>query len=360
MHPVGSRDSDASAAALLEMARGAWVAQAVHVAAKLGIADQLEGGPQPPSALARAIGADADALRRVLRALASMGVFAEDGACLDLRSPARPADAGDDPRRPGAQRGGVAGPSGSGRLRAATCRPDRNALQPDRGRPALTAAGAADDAPPPLRSFLARAEAVPDERGPVVRAEIEVGFAEAALVLDETFVTQSMSHHAMEPRTSLTYWQNGKCFVHGSVQSVSFSVPTLANLLQMDPAEIVLIAETCGGGFGGKGNPYPSMVIPAFLSRKAGRPVMLRVSRAEEYFFGFCRPGFQGRVRMGFRPDGQMTALDNYIVQANGAYVGFPDFRNAGATTSILYQPESMRRRAVPVLTNTPPAWPPP
>jgi hypothetical protein len=63
---------------LLELASGCWVAQAVHVAAKLGIADLLEHGPKSLAALAEATGADADALRRLLRALASLGVFAED------------------------------------------------------------------------------------------------------------------------------------------------------------------------------------------------------------------------------------------------------------------------------------------
>ncbi len=64
--------------ALLQMASGSWVGQAVHVAAKLGIADLLEDGPKSPAALAEATGTHADALHRLLRALASLGVFAED------------------------------------------------------------------------------------------------------------------------------------------------------------------------------------------------------------------------------------------------------------------------------------------
>jgi hypothetical protein len=52
--------------------------KALGAAADLNIADQLEAGPQPVSALARSTGADPDALYRILRALASEGVFAED------------------------------------------------------------------------------------------------------------------------------------------------------------------------------------------------------------------------------------------------------------------------------------------
>jgi O-methyltransferase domain len=56
---------------------GHWVARLVHVAAKLRIADLLKGGPRTVEDLATAAGVQAPALYRVLRALASVGVFAE-------------------------------------------------------------------------------------------------------------------------------------------------------------------------------------------------------------------------------------------------------------------------------------------
>lgn len=54
-----------------------WQSQAVYVAAELGIADLLADGPQPVDELARATGSHADALFRLLRALASIGIFEE-------------------------------------------------------------------------------------------------------------------------------------------------------------------------------------------------------------------------------------------------------------------------------------------
>lgn len=62
---------------LLQMMTGYWVSQALYVAAKLGIADHLAGGPVAGEALAAATGADAPSLYRVLRALASVGIFTE-------------------------------------------------------------------------------------------------------------------------------------------------------------------------------------------------------------------------------------------------------------------------------------------
>jgi len=185
--------------------------------------------------------------------------------------------------------------------------------------------------------------------------DLEAGFEQAALILDETFVTAGISHHSMEPRSAMAYWENGKCFLHGSTQSQTAVMPGLAELLGVEVEDIVYIAEYCGGGFGSKARAYPVMAIPALMARKTQRPVMLRISRAQEYYLGSARPGFQGRVRVGFRADGRITAADLYIVQENGPYQGTDDFDAAASTVTLLYQPLAMRFRAVPVETNTPP-----
>jgi len=63
--------------AVLQMATGYWVSQSIYVAAKLGIADLLKDSPKSCDELATATGTNAPSLYRLLRALASLGVFAE-------------------------------------------------------------------------------------------------------------------------------------------------------------------------------------------------------------------------------------------------------------------------------------------
>jgi len=75
---MNARDAP-SAAALIEQMTGYWVSQAVHLAAKLGLADLLRDGPRTSRELAGSCGAHAPALYRLLRGLASVGVFAEVG-----------------------------------------------------------------------------------------------------------------------------------------------------------------------------------------------------------------------------------------------------------------------------------------
>ena len=185
--------------------------------------------------------------------------------------------------------------------------------------------------------------------------DIEEGFAESAIVLEENFVTASTSHHSMEPRTAMAYWENGKCYLHASCQSQSLPVPGVAAYIGIEPEDLVFIAEYCGGGFGSKGGAYPVMSIPAHMSRKVGRPVLMRISRAEEYFLGSARAGFQGHLKMGFREDGRLLAVALYIVQENGPNQGFGDMGSAASAVTITYTPLAMRYRGISVLTNTPP-----
>lgn len=185
--------------------------------------------------------------------------------------------------------------------------------------------------------------------------DLEAGFDNAEVILEESFVTTGYSHMSMEPRSVLSYWQNGKCHVYGSTQSQSFVVPFLAKMLGIEQADLVYVSEYCGGGFGSKISAYPVLAIPGYFSRKIGRPVMLRITREEEYYVGSARVGFQGWIKAGFTKEGRVSAVDLYIVQDLGPNRTGGDASSAGGAVSILYQPDAMRLRDVPVLTNTTP-----
>lgn len=61
-----------------QMIDGYWITQAICAAARFGIADRLRDGPKTAAELAAATSTIPDALHRLLRALASVGIFAED------------------------------------------------------------------------------------------------------------------------------------------------------------------------------------------------------------------------------------------------------------------------------------------
>jgi CO/xanthine dehydrogenase Mo-binding subunit len=211
------------------------------------------------------------------------------------------------------------------------------------------------------RDFAAVGEGqLPMGEAPIewAHGDVEAGLAAADLVIDESFVTAGNSHMSMEPRTAMAYWENGKCYVYSGAQSLTASMPAIAEQIGIGFDDFVYINEFCGGGFGSKGTPGQTVGIAAHLSKKISRPVMLRVSRHEEFYIGSARGTLQARVRLGFRSDGKVTAVDFTVVQDGGANGGFQDAGDAAAALSILYQPEHMRFRGIPVITNTTPRGP--
>jgi xanthine dehydrogenase molybdenum-binding subunit len=188
-----------------------------------------------------------------------------------------------------------------------------------------------------------------------VFGDLDAAMKQADLVLDETFVGSSTGHQPLEPRTAMAYWQNGKLYMHAGTQSTVQTVAAVATAAGIQPTDVVLISEYTGGGFGSKIPGSINMAIPALLSKKANAPVMLRITREEEHYIGRARPGLTSRVKVGFRKDGKILAIDGFAIADNGPYNQQGDANSAGQTISLCYQPTAMRWRTINVLTNTPP-----
>ena len=150
--------------------------------------------------------------------------------------------------------------------------------------------------------------------------DVEAGFKNAALVLDETFVTPNTSHQTLEPRTAMAYWQNGKLYIHCSTQSAVQTVGSVSRWLHLDQKDIVIISEYTGGGFGSKATGTITAIIPALLSKKLNAPVMMRISRETSTTSAARARRVHGRVKVGFAKDGRITALDMFVVGENGPY----------------------------------------
>ncbi|MGO9591158.1 MAG: xanthine dehydrogenase family protein molybdopterin-binding subunit, partial [Candidatus Acidiferrales bacterium] len=158
----------------------------------------------------------------------------------------------------------------------------------------------------------------------------------AALVLDESFVTPNVSHQCLETRSTMAYWQNGKIYIHTGTQSTFQTGPAVARWLGVDPKDVVFISEYTGGGFGSKITGGVSLVIPALLSKRCNAPVMMRISREEEQYIGRGRPSLQGRLKVGFSKEGKVLAIDMFVICDNGPYEQMFDATSSGWIVSLL------------------------
>jgi CO/xanthine dehydrogenase Mo-binding subunit len=185
--------------------------------------------------------------------------------------------------------------------------------------------------------------------------DLEAGFKEAALVLDETFVTPATANLPLESRSAMAYWENGKLYIYCSTQSTAQTVPAIARWVGVEPGQVVVISEYTGGGFGSKVTGSITMAIPALLAKKVNAPVLMRINQEEEHYIGRVRPAFHGRAKVGFAKDGRITALDFFWLADNGPYEQQHDCGTGARIASLIYQPLAMRFRGMSVVTNTNP-----
>ena len=186
--------------------------------------------------------------------------------------------------------------------------------------------------------------------------DMDAGFKNAALVLDETF-----RDAGREPPVPGAAHGDGllaerqALHLHRHAEHVADGAGDCA-LDEHGRGQVVFISEYTGGGFGSKITGALTMMIPALLSKKLNAPVMMRISREEEHFIGRARPSIRARMKVGFAKDGRITALDMFLVSQRGVvWLERATAARAASIVSLLYQPPAMRWRGVTVMTNTPP-----
>ena len=185
--------------------------------------------------------------------------------------------------------------------------------------------------------------------------DLDASFSDAAFVYENTFTTAGYPHMSMEPRSALAYWEDGKLYLHGGSQSLTAFADGIAGIIGVAKEDLVFVNAATGGGFGqrARAGSVPVYGVPAKLSQKINRPVMMRVTREEEFTIGGARQGFQGWIKLGFRSDGTMAAADLWIVSDNGGKGGGGDAFSATNAISIVYQAEAVRLRGVSIGSNT-------
>jgi CO/xanthine dehydrogenase Mo-binding subunit/aerobic-type carbon monoxide dehydrogenase small subunit (CoxS/CutS family) len=188
------------------------------------------------------------------------------------------------------------------------------------------------------------------------RGEPEAAFAEADLVLDDTYTFPRVQHYSMEPHGAIAEWDaEGGLTVWSSTQN-PFSVRAeLAKLFDLPASRIRIAVPLLGGGFGGK--TYAKLEpVAAALARVARRPVKLQAS-VEDAFRTVRRCSARVRVRLGFHRDGRLLALSCDADFDVGAYADIaPRVIQKGTyTASGPYRVANLLLHSNAVYTNTTP-----
>jgi CO/xanthine dehydrogenase Mo-binding subunit len=161
------------------------------------------------------------------------------------------------------------------------------------------------------------------------RGDVERGFADADVVIEREFRTPTTHQGYIEPHACLArYGQDGQVLVWSTTQGPFVVRDASAAILGIDPAKIKVVPSEIGGGFGGKIAVYLEPLAIA-LSRKAGRPVKMVMTRDEVFRASGPTSATRIRMKLGARRDGTLVAGTVSMWYEAGAYRGSPS--GAGA-----------------------------
>ncbi len=156
------------------------------------------------------------------------------------------------------------------------------------------------------------------------RGDVEAGFAEADLVIEDSFVTEAAHQGYIEPHACLaTLGNDGKGELWCCTQGHWLVQKTCAALLGMETSQLRVTASEIGGGFGGKTTVFIEPVALA-LSRKANRPVKIVMTRSEVFRATGPTSSASMDVKIGMKKDGTITAAKGIFRLQGGAFPGAP------------------------------------
>ncbi|HEU4341103.1 MAG TPA: molybdopterin cofactor-binding domain-containing protein, partial [Candidatus Binatia bacterium] len=155
------------------------------------------------------------------------------------------------------------------------------------------------------------------------RGDIETGFRQADIIVDNTFTTPVVHHSYIEPHSCVVDAAADGSARFWSCSKVPYGVrEQVANALQIAQEKLVFNPVYIGGDFGGKGD-FMDLAVVYLLSKKAGRPVKLVMDYDEEFVAGNPRHASVIHVKTGVKKDGTLVAHHMNFVFDSGAYGAF-------------------------------------
>ncbi|MHA1567128.1 MAG: xanthine dehydrogenase family protein molybdopterin-binding subunit [Alphaproteobacteria bacterium] len=183
--------------------------------------------------------------------------------------------------------------------------------------------------------------------------DVASGFDKADVVVEHDFKTAATHQGYIEPHACLgSVGPDGRGELWCCTQGHFFVRNACAAMLGMDLSHLRVTASEIGGGFGGKTTVFIEPVALA-LSRKAGRPVKMVMSRDEVFRASGPTSSTSMSVKIGATRDGRITAAEAVLKFQGGAFAGSPV--DMGAMTAFAcYDLENVKTVAYDVVTNRP------
>jgi len=189
------------------------------------------------------------------------------------------------------------------------------------------------------------------------RGDVEKGFSEADVVLEQHYRTEAEVHTPLELHGCVANWDDDVLTVWESTQGVYAVQSKVAEVLGLPLSKVRVIGHYLGGGFGSKLRTSRYSIVAALLAKKTGQPVKIFPPREATFLAMGNRPPSNMTLKAGIKNDGTLTALAFNCLGTGGAYP-------AGGTSLVdwqirdLYLCPNVRTECTDVYINAGPARP--
>jgi CO/xanthine dehydrogenase Mo-binding subunit len=162
----------------------------------------------------------------------------------------------------------------------------------------------------------------------LVKGEIEKGFEEADVIVENTYETSFQEHAYIEPETALAVpGGDGRITVYASCQSPFHLRGHIAANVGVPVTRVKVVQAYTGGSFGGKDDVATEIgSLASIAAVKTGRPVMIAHEREESIVGSNLRHASRIHYRTGAKRDGTITAREVQITLDGGAYASESPF----------------------------------
>jgi selenium-dependent xanthine dehydrogenase len=192
----------------------------------------------------------------------------------------------------------------------------------------------------------------------VDKGDIQKGFAEAEVIVEDTFFTPAYEHAFMEPECSISRpLDHGQIEVYVGSQIPYSDRDQVAAALDLPPEKVRVRGPLIGGGFGGK-EDIVGQIHAALLAQATGKPVKILYDRHESLLVHPKRHATQIKVKLGLKRDGRLTAAQTELYGDTGAYASLGTKVMGRATTHSTgpYIIPNVKIDCYAMYTNNPPA----
>ncbi|PIG94011.1 molybdopterin cofactor-binding domain-containing protein [Gloeocapsopsis sp. IPPAS B-1203] len=188
--------------------------------------------------------------------------------------------------------------------------------------------------------------------------DIAQGFAEADLIVENTYHLPAVQHVHLEPHISTSWLEaDGTLVVRSSTQVPFHTQRVLAQLFNLPQDKVRVFKTQIGGGFGNK-QEILTEDLCVLATLHTGKPVQWEFTREEEFTATNSRHAMQVRVKTGVKADGTLVAQEMEAIANTGAYGNHAPtvVFLTGCYPLGLYRCPHQRFLGLSVYTNTMPA----